>query len=121
VLPATVLLMGLAAVAALGLPPFGLFYSEFTVISGGFAAGRALVSTLVLLALLGAFCGILKQLARILLGTPKQEITSDAAPWDGVVAMTLLLGALAVFSVWLPAPVLQLLQRASAIIGGEKG
>src|SRR2546427_547825 len=38
VLPMTVLLMGLAAVAATGLPPFGLFYSEFTVSSGGFCA-----------------------------------------------------------------------------------
>src|SRR5881409_1312742 len=80
VLPVTVLLMGLAAVAATGLPPFGLFYSEFTVISGGFAAGQVTVSVLVLVALVAAFCGILKQLTRILLGTPKHERINDATP-----------------------------------------
>src|SRR5438034_8896994 len=38
VLPVTALFMGLAAVAATGLPPFGLFYSEVPVSSGRFGA-----------------------------------------------------------------------------------
>src|SRR5260370_18994881 len=46
VLPGTVLLIGLAAVAAMGLPPFGLFYREFTVISGVFAASQTFISVL---------------------------------------------------------------------------
>lgn len=119
VLPGTVLLMGLAAVAAMGLPPFGLFYSEFTVISGGFAASQTFISVLMLAALVAAFCGILKQLTRILLGAPKHEQSTDATPWDGVGAMALLLGALAVFSVWLPTPLLRLIQQAAGIIGGK--
>src|SRR5436190_21702275 len=61
-LPLTVLCMGLAAVAAVGLPPFGLFFSEMTILTGGFAAGRGMVSTLLLAALLACFCGILYQL-----------------------------------------------------------
>ncbi len=118
-LPLTVVCMGLAAVAATGLPPFGLFFSEMTVLNGGFAAGRWVVSTIVLVALLAAFCGMLYQLTRILLGVPKGTRTSDAAPWDGVPAMGLMLGALVVFSVWLPAPVRFVMQRAAGIIGGE--
>jgi hypothetical protein len=77
------------------------------------------VSTIVLLALLGAFCGILYQLTRILLGAPKVARTSDAAPWDGIPAMGLMLGALLVFSFWLPAPLRFVMQRAAGIIGGE--
>src|SRR5947208_2836768 len=77
-LPLTVLLMGLAAVAATGLPPFGLFYSELTVIGGGFAASNTVVSTLVLLALIASFCGILKQLTRILLGAPRPGARSPS-------------------------------------------
>jgi hydrogenase-4 component F len=119
VLPVTVLLMGLAAVAATGLPPFGLFYSELTVISGGFAAGKTFLSVLVLVALVAAFCGILKQLTRILPGTPRVVPASDALAWDGVPAMSLLLGALLVFSVWLPAPLLQLARQAAGIVGGK--
>jgi hydrogenase-4 component F len=119
VLPVTVLFMGLAAAAATGLPPFGLFYSELTVLSGGFAAGRTFISFLILAALVAAFCGILKQLTRILPGTPKVVRANDAAVWDNVPAMGLLVGGLLVFSAWIPLPLLQLLHQAAEIIGGK--
>jgi len=118
-LPLTAVCMALAAVSATGLPPFGLFFSEMTVLSGGFAAGYTLLSTLVLAALLAAFCGILYQLTRILPGMPKVVRTSDAALFDGLPAMGLMLGALAVFGVWIPAPLLEVMQRARDIIGGQ--
>ena len=104
-LPLTVVCMGLAAVAATGLPPFGLFFSEMTVLNGGFAAGHTAISTLVLVALLASFCGILYQLTRILLGVPKVQRTSDAMPLDGVPAMGLMLATLLVFSLWQPGAV----------------
>ncbi len=44
VLPLTALCLGLAGAAAAGLPPFGLFFSELTVLSGGFAAGHIAAS-----------------------------------------------------------------------------
>ena len=87
--------------------------------NGGFAAGRAMVSTLLLAALLACFCGILYQLARILLGAPKLARTSNGATLDGVPAMGLMLGALLLFSVWLPAPLLDVMQRAARIIEGK--
>jgi hydrogenase-4 component F len=118
-LPVTAVCMALAAVSATGLPPFGLFFSEMTVLSGGFAAGRTLVSTLVLTALIAGFCGILYQLTRILPGVPKVTRASDAALLDGLPAMGLMLGALAVFSVWIPAPLLEVMHRAGDIIGGQ--
>jgi hydrogenase-4 component F len=118
-LPVTVLLMGLAAVAATGLPPFGLFVSELTVISGGMAAGHIGVSVLMLLALIACFCGILLQLTRILLGEPKAERHHDGRPMDGVLAMALLLGGLLVFSVWLPQSLLDVIQQTADLIGGR--
>jgi hydrogenase-4 component F len=121
-LPWTVLCMGLSAAAATGLPPFGLFFSEMTVLNGGIAAGHAVVSIVVLLAVIACFCGILYQLTRVLLGTPKIERTSDARRWDGVPAMGMLLALLVTFSVWLPAPLLHVVQGAAAIIsGGQNG
>jgi hydrogenase-4 component F len=118
-LPVTVLCLGLAAVAATGLPPFGLFYSELTVISGGVAAGQMTVSVLVLGALIACFCGMLRQFTRILPGEPKPRSDGDGRRMDGVPAMGLLLGGLLVFSVWLPQPVLDVLHQAAGIIGGE--
>jgi hypothetical protein len=74
---------------------------------------------LILVALLASFCGILQQLARILLGARKHDHVSDARRTDGVPAMVLLLGGLLLFSVWLPAPLLALMHQAAGIIGGH--
>lgn len=121
VLPVTVLLMGLAAVAAMGLPPFGLFFSELIVISGGIVAGKTTVSVLILIALVASFCGILQRLTRILPGARKHALENKiiAPPFAGTSAMALLLGALLVFSIWLPAPLLQGIRQAAGIIGGK--
>src|SRR5664280_227268 len=118
-LPVTVLFLGLAAVAAAGLPPFGLFLSELTVISGGIAAGQMTISVLVLAALIACFCGMLRQLTRILPGEPAAGRDHDGCRMDGVPAMGLLLGGLLVFSVWLPQPLLDVMHRAAGIIGGD--
>jgi hydrogenase-4 component F len=134
-LPVTTALMGVAAFAAIGLPPFGLFFSEMTVIGGGFAAGRPVVSVFILVALLAGFCGILKQLTRILPGArprnadelvmslgsgPVAGRLHGASAWDGVPAMVLLLGILLLFSVWLPSPVFRLIRQAAGIVGGAQ-
>jgi hydrogenase-4 component F len=120
-LPVTGVLLAVAAIAASGLPPFGMFYSELTVIGGGIAAQHGVVSSLIVVALVAGFCGLLSQLTRILLGRPNPAHPpgKDGRSSDGVWAMGAMLGALLVFSVWLPAPVLALLHQAAAIIGGK--
>jgi hydrogenase-4 component F len=121
-LPLTALLMALAVMAALGLPPFGLFLSEFTIISGGMAAGKIMVSALILVALVASFCGLLRQFTRILPGTPKRELekATGNVQFDGVTAMALMLITLLVFSVWLPPSLQDILRQAADIIGGKR-
>jgi len=70
--------------------------------------------------LLAAFCGILYQLTRILLGAPKIARPKQTAPFEGVPAMGLMLGVLLLFSVWLPTPLSEVMHQAAAIIGGAK-
>jgi len=118
VLPPTALCLGVAGAAAVGLPPFGLFFSELTVLSGGVAAGHTAASAVLLAALLASFCGILYQLTRILAGAPKVRRTTIASQLDGVPAMILMLGTLLVLSLWLPAPLLEVMRQAAGIIGG---
>src|SRR5207249_391402 len=106
---------------------------------------QTLISILVLVALLASFCGLLKQFTRILLGSPRGQPTRETnshAPasefvtptdcgrsmggqsfsrsaLDGVPAMVLLLGALLLFSVWMPVSIFQLLNEAAKIVGGK--
>jgi hydrogenase-4 component F len=120
VLPVTGLAMGLAALAVVGLPPFGMFLSELTVLSGGLAARRTAASVVILAALVASFCGLLQQFSRLLLGArPPGDPPGEARRLDGVPAMALLLGGLLLFSVWLPGPLLELMRQAAGIIGGR--
>ena len=106
--------------AAMGLPPFGLFLSELTIVIGGLTSQQTTASVLILVALLASFCGILQQLSRILPGARRPgDPAREARQMDGVPAMALLLAGLCLFSVWLPAPLLELLHAATTIIGGK--
>jgi Na+-driven multidrug efflux pump len=70
-------------------------------------------------ALATVFSGLLSHVAHLLLGTAKKEAGGPQTPLSCVAAMALLIAVLTVFSVWLPAPLLQLLHQAAAIIGGK--
>lgn len=113
-MPSTALFLGVAAVAVSGLPPFGLFVSELTVIIGGFTANFAWVSILVISALILVFCGVLNKLAGILLGPNNREHPPEKIAFSNAAAMGAPLGLLLVFTVWVPGPVRQLLEQALA-------
>jgi hypothetical protein len=55
-----------------------------------------------------------------LLGTSNCKRTDNGKPLDGVPAMALLLGCLLLFSMWLPKPVLEVIQQAAGIIGDKQ-
>jgi hydrogenase-4 component F len=117
-MPASSILFALAVIGIAGLPPFGIFLTEFSIVAGGMGAGRILVSVLFMAALVTVFSGLFSHVAHLLLGTPKTEAAGRQTPRSCVLAMALLIAVLAVFSVWLPAPLLQLLRQAAAIIRG---
>ena len=117
-MPVTALVLGLAAVAVSGLPPFGLFVSELTVIAGGFTSHYALVSVVMLMALIIVFCGVLNKLARLLLGPSHGEHPRETISASNVAAMSLPLGTLVLFTAWLPGSLRQLMEQAASIIRG---
>lgn len=117
-MPMTALWLGLAAVAVSGLPPFGLFVSELTVIAGGFTSQHSWVSMVVLGSLIVVFCGLLNKLAGLLLGPSGRERPHEIISASNVAAMSLPLGTLLLFSVWLPGSIRQLLEQAANIIRG---
>ena len=117
-MPVTALLLGLAAVAVSGLPPFGLFVSELTVIAGGFRSQHAWVSVVILTSLIVVFCGVLNKLAGLLLGPSDGEHPRETISVSNVAAMSLPLGTLLLFTAWLPGSIRQLMEQAAGIIRG---
>ena len=117
-MPATALLLGLAAVAVSGLPPFGLFVSELTVIAGGFTSNHVWVSVVMLTSLIVVFCGVLNKLAGLLLGPGDSALPRETVSASNLAAMSLPLGTLLLFTVWLPGSIRQLMDQAANIIRG---
>ena len=115
-MPMTGLLLGLAAVAVSGLPPFGMFVSELTVLAGSFTSNYAWASVVILISLIVVFCGMLNKLARLLLGPSDGEHARETISVSNIAAMSLPLGALLVFTIWLPDSLQRLMELAVNII-----
>jgi hydrogenase-4 component F len=117
-MPASSTLLALAVIAIAGLPPFGIFLTEFSIVAGGMQAGHPLACGLFVAALLTVFSGLLSHVAHLLLGTAERQPGGPSTPISCVAAMALLIAVLAVFSIWLPKPLLQLITQAASIIRG---
>src|SRR6266508_1302451 len=70
VMPWTVGLFAAGMISLLGLPPFGMFLSKFTLVRAGFADGQGWLMAAVLALLAGAFVSLLAHLNRMLYGEP---------------------------------------------------
>jgi hydrogenase-4 component F len=104
-------LFGAGMLAVIGLPPFGLFISEFALFRAGFAAGRPWAMGAVLALLSVAFVSLLGHLNRMLYGPPSPGVTiGEREPWP-LVPLGLCLAMLVVLGLTLPAPVEVLLNR----------
>ncbi|MGA2175779.1 MAG: proton-conducting transporter membrane subunit [Verrucomicrobiota bacterium] len=117
-MPVTALWLGLAAVAVSGLPPFGLFVSELTVIAGGFTSHHTWVGIVMLAALIVVFCGLLNKIAGLLLGPGRGGQARETISAGNVAALSLPLGTLLLFTFWLPGSLRQLMEQAAGIIRG---
>ena len=113
-------MLGLAAVAVSGLPPFGLFVSELTVLAGSFTSHYAWVGIVMLAALIIVFCGLLNKIAGLLLGPGNGGQPRATISAGSVAAMGLPLGTLLMFTFWLPGSLRQLLEQAGGIIRGAQ-
>jgi hydrogenase-4 component F len=83
VMPRTGLLFAGGMLAIVGLPPFGLFMSEFALLRAGFAAGQGWLMGVVLVLLAVAFIALIRHLNHILYGLPPAAVQmGDAGGQD---------------------------------------
>lgn len=113
----TLLLLGLFAVT--GLPPFGLFISEFTILRAAVAAGHPWLAGGVAALLAVIFVGIARPFLGMLHGAPVggREPAPEAL-WL-VAGPVALLAAVLVLGLYIPAPLGEVLGRAAAALGGH--
>jgi hydrogenase-4 component F len=109
----------LATLAVTGMPPFGLFQSEFTALSAAFAADRGWAAGLFVAGVVTIFTGFLVHMAKMNLGLPRPDAPARTAacPWK-LAAMSLVAVVAVTLSCWLPGPLYQLIEQTARIIGG---
>jgi len=104
---------GMLAIA--GLPPFGLFISEYALVRAGFAAGRVWLMGAVLALLAVAFIALVTHLNRMLYGErPEPVPAGEREPW-GLVPAGLCIVILVILGLTLPPPVVRLLNKVVEI------
>jgi len=111
----------LAAVIMTGSPPFGLFFSEMTILRAGFAGPHTSAVGLFLACLVLLFCGFFYQVGRMVLGEqPDGSVRSpDAERFDVGSLTTLSAAILAVVSAfYLPQGLLDLVHAAVRVVEG---
>jgi hydrogenase-4 component F len=112
----------LAALALAGLPPFGLFISEFLIAAASYAA-HPWIAVLFLLLLLLAFASLTAHLFKMLLGDPVEEgrPTGGRAHRLMVGAMTVNLIAMSVIGLFMPGPLRDLFPPMAALFQAKAG
>jgi hydrogenase-4 component F len=113
------LLVGGLAIA--GAPPFSIFTSEFYILSSGFAQGRYLLSSLMLLLITFIFTGIIFAFSKMALGTPPGRVKKGE---PGKFTLTVIIIALIpvfVLGIYMPPFIQDILNQVTAvIIGGNR-
>jgi len=116
VMPLTGGLFAVGMLAIIGLPPFGIFVSEFALIRAGFAAGNPWVMAIVLTLLAVAFIALINHLNRMLYGAAPAGVTVGEGNGWTLAPLTINVAVLVVLGLLLPAPLLALLNRVVEIV-----
>jgi hydrogenase-4 component F len=111
--PALAVLFSFGVIAIAGLPPFGMFTSEFMLVSSTFAR-QPLLSLVLVAGLLVAFGALILRLQDIVFGDPAGKTHRAQASYiPAYLHLTLVLVA----GWWLPGPVVQWFRGVAALLG----
>ncbi|MBM3572861.1 MAG: hydrogenase 4 subunit F, partial [Alphaproteobacteria bacterium] len=107
----------LAVLAIAGLPPFGLFMSEFLLVTTTFARNPPLAILLVL-GLLLALGAMVMRVQALAFGQPRGPIEGDTARLRlSLIPILVHLGLVLVAGLWLPAPLVAWFQAVARLLG----
>ena len=120
--PVASALFVLAALMMTGSPPFGLFFSEMTILRAGFLGSHVTATSIFLAALVVLFCGFAFQVGRLVLGPPRDPAERRVPlPERFDVGMGTAIAAAVVASVsafYLPGQLMALIREATRVVWG---
>jgi hydrogenase-4 component F len=111
--PALAIGLALAVVAIAGLPPFGVFTSEFMLVSSTFAR-QPILAVILVFGLLVAFAALILRLQQVLFGEPTGPAGHVKASY---VPLFLHLAFVLVAGLWLPEPIVRWFRVVAAQLG----
>ena len=115
-MPGTGPMFAAGVFALMGLPPFGLFVSEFLLFRAGFLTGHPWVTAVALLLIGIGFIALAAHLVRMLYGVAPEGVeTGERDPGGLTVVVACLLG-LAVLGLALPGAVSELITLAAQVV-----
>ena len=113
------LMIGGLAIA--GSPPFSIFMSEFIILSSGFAQGRYVVSSLILILITLIFTGVLYATSNLVLGTPPSRVKVGEQGKFAIALVLISLVPVVILGVYIPVFIQNILQQIITIfIGGDQ-
>ena len=110
----------IAALMITGSPPFGLFFSEMTILRAGFLGSHVTATSIFLGALIVLFCGFAYQVGRLVLGPPRDPADRRVPlpeRFDLGMGTAIVAAILAIVSAfYLPAPLMSLIRAATEVV-----
>jgi hydrogenase-4 component F len=116
VMPWTAGLFAAGLLALMGLPPFGLFISEYVLIRAGFATHHPWLMGMTLLLLLVSFVSFINHLNKMLYGSAPADVTAGEPGRWRIAPMMLCPVVLVVLGLTIPAPLVTLLNQIVRIV-----
>jgi hydrogenase-4 component F len=113
-MPWTGPLFAAVVLALVGLPPFGIFLSEFLLVRAAVMSGHLWLAAALLVLLLTAFISLMNHLNRMLYGSAREGVKVGEARGWGVVALGACALVLAALGLALPQQVAALLHQSVA-------
>ena len=117
-MPVTGAILIVGSLALTGSPPFGIFISEFTILSAGFQQGESLAAMIVLALLAIVFIRFLSPINQMAFGREARGLPRGEISRTGLAAMIGSLILVVGLGMVIPAPLGELLRQSAAVLGG---
>lgn len=113
-LPLTGVLFVIGFLAITGIPPFGIFFTEFSILAEGIREHPVLV-VLLLFSLALAFVGFLRHVAGMMFGESQKDLPPGEAGMWTIIPVLVLIIILIILSFVIPAPLASLIKSATSL------